>query len=43
MKKLFIALCTVFALTLGVFSPVIAADIPDEQLTTLLLEPIRRI
>ena len=34
MKKLFIALCTVFALTLGVFSPVIAADIPDEQLTT---------
>ena len=34
MKKFFIALCTVFALTLGVFSPVIAADIPDEQLTT---------
>ena len=34
MKKFFITLCTAFALTLGVFSPVIAADIPDEQLTT---------
>jgi hypothetical protein len=31
MKKIFIAFCTVFALTLGVFSPVSAADIPDEQ------------
>ena len=34
MKKLFIALCTVFALTLGISVPVIAADIPDEQLST---------
>lgn len=34
MKRIFIALCTVFALTLGVSVPVTAADIPDEQLMT---------
>jgi len=34
MRKIFAAVLTVFCLTIGISSPVLANDIPDEQLTT---------